>query len=86
MLNETEAVASFHGLVPFFGRLTQGVPGRHEGGSAGLSQVPLSHAGGSGSHDQYPPGQNGAVYVVSIFGPGASTEPTRSPADPPRAR
>ena len=39
--------------MPFFRTAEQGVPGRHEGGSAGLSQVPLSHAGGSGSHDQY---------------------------------
>ena len=54
MLNETEAAASFHGLCHFFRTAEQGVPGRHEGGSAGLSQVPLSHAGGSGSHDQYP--------------------------------
>ena len=37
--------------MPFFWTAEQGVPGRHEGGSAGLSQVPLSH------------GQNGAVYV-----------------------
>mgnify|MGYP000706568688 CR=1 FL=1 len=48
--------------MPFFWTAEQGVPGRHENGSAGLSQVPLSHAGGSGSHDQYPR-QNGAVYV-----------------------
>lgn len=47
--------------MPFFRTAEQGVPGRHEGGSAGLSQVPLSHAGGSGSHDQYPRAERSGV-------------------------